>query len=353
LKIEYISIKNFRGLNIAISSLERNFLIMGRNDTGKSNICYAIRKILDPLIRRIPLLESDSSNHNKKDIEIALKIDVDGLNSIQRSKIGGYINSYEGHEYIYVVLKAVYNNELLFYEEKLCIGEKDIKELATNKTNDIDKVLDVIYIEPNYNYEKTVNNYFTYKKKKNDDNQKIISSNVLEQAKKMNIAISSDDIILEMTNEINQNNEFNDIFENMKFDITSTIEISNIYKSLDITFIDQDGNNIGNMGDGKVKTLSMLLKKSSYDKEKSKIIIVEEPENHMYPLLQKSYTRLVENLGMDQFIFTTHSPYIFDLKKMDQIIRLIKVKNETTYRAINIDENTYSFFWIYDERRNR
>ncbi|MFR4947841.1 ATP-dependent nuclease [Thomasclavelia spiroformis] len=344
MKIEYIKITNFRGLNIELTNLENSFLIMGRNDTGKSNLCYAIRKVLDPLIRRTPLIESDSTNHNKEDIMISIKVDVTNISTIQRSKIGDYLDNDEAHEYLSVTLVGEYNEELYFYEEKIIVGEVDKKEFATNKTNKIDSVLDVIYIEPNYNYEKNISNYFLFKKKDNEDNNKSISTTVLNQTNAMNEAIKNDDVVKDMTLEINDNVEFEEIFENVKFDITSKVDISNICKSLDISFVDENGQNVGNLGDGKVKTLSMLLKKSSYSKEKAKIIIIEEPENHMYPLLQKSYTKLIEQLHMDQFIFTSHSPYIFDLKKMDQIVRLTKEKNITKYSSINIEENTYSVF---------
>ena len=344
MKIEYIKITNFRGLNIELTNLENSFLIMGRNDTGKSNLCYAIRKVLDPLIRRTPLIESDSTNHNKEDIMISIKVDVTNISTIQRSKIGDYLDNDEAHEYLSVTLVGEYNEELYFYEEKIIVGEVDKKEFATNKTNKIGSVLDVIYIEPNYNYEKNISNYFLFKKKDNEDNNKSISTTVLNQTNAMNEAIKNDDVVKDMTLEINDNVEFEEIFENVKFDITSKVDISNICKSLDISFVDENGQNVGNLGDGKVKTLSMLLKKSSYSKEKAKIIIIEEPENHMYPLLQKSYTKLIEQLHMDQFIFTSHSPYIFDLKKMDQIVRLTKEKNITKYSSINIEENTYSVF---------
>lgn len=344
MKIKYIKIDNFRGLDIELNNLDKNFLIMGRNDTGKSNLCYAIRKVLDPLVRRVPLIESDSSNYNKKEIMITIKIDVENIPALQRSIIGDLLDSDDEGEYLFVSLEAIYNDELHFYEEKLVINEKERFEYATNKTNRIDQVLEVIYIEPNYNYEKNISNYFLYKKKDNEKQQKSISSLVLDKTKDMNDAIKNDVLVKEMTTEINENDDFNDIFENITFDITSKIDISNIYKSLDISFVDSDGHTIGNLGDGKTKTLSMLLKKASYSKEKSRIIVIEEPENHMYPLLQKSYTSLIEKLDMDQFIFTSHSPYIFDLKKMNQIVRLRKERNVTSFTSINIDEDTYSVF---------
>lgn len=55
--IEAISIKNFRGLDLDITDLKEESLIIGKNDSGKSNFCYAIRKIFDYNTRRGLLLE--------------------------------------------------------------------------------------------------------------------------------------------------------------------------------------------------------------------------------------------------------------------------------------------------------
>lgn len=226
----------------------------------------------------------------------------------------------------------------------MIFGNIDKKTVATNITNELDKILDIIYIEPNYNYERNMNNYFSYQKKNNESHERTISEEVLNQASKMNESISDDAIIKEMTASLNNNSEFEEIFEGISFKINSNIQVSNIYKSLEISFVDKAGNSIGNMGDGRIKTLSMLLKQLSYDDEKIKILIIEEPENHLYPLLQQTYSKLIESLKMNQFIFTSHSPYIVDFKKMEQIIRLIREGNLTTYRAMNIEENTFAQF---------
>lgn len=342
--ITFIKIKNFRGLDLCIDNLQTKFLIMGRNDTGKSNLCFAIRKVLDSAIRRIPFNENDSTNHNKENIEIEIKMIMNNITISQRSLIGKWLEPENDNEVLYVKLVAEYSQELMVYDEHLIFGNIDKKTVATNITNELDKILDIIYIEPNYNYERNMNNYFSYQKKNNESHERTVSEEVLNQASKMNESISDDAIIKEMTASLNNNSEFEEIFEGISFKINSNIQVSNIYKSLEISFVDKAGNSIGNMGDGRIKTLSMLLKQLSYDDEKIKILIIEEPENHLYPLLQQTYSKLIESLKMNQFIFTSHSPYIVDFKKMEQIIRLIREGNLTTYRAMNIEENTFAQF---------
>lgn len=47
MKIESLMIKNYRGLDIEIDHIESISTIIGQNDSGKSNICEAILKVLD------------------------------------------------------------------------------------------------------------------------------------------------------------------------------------------------------------------------------------------------------------------------------------------------------------------
>ena len=77
--IQEVKITNFRGLNIEIDNLKEDFLIIGKNDSGKSNFCYALRKVLDYNTRRIPLSISDSSNYNKENISIYIKFNLKNI----------------------------------------------------------------------------------------------------------------------------------------------------------------------------------------------------------------------------------------------------------------------------------
>ena len=72
--IEELLIQNFRGLDLNISGLYKDVLVIGKNDCGKTNLCYAIRKLLDYGTRRIPLNEQDSTDSNRLPITISIKI---------------------------------------------------------------------------------------------------------------------------------------------------------------------------------------------------------------------------------------------------------------------------------------
>ena len=74
MRIFYFEVKNFRGLDIKIDSIDKIATIIGQNDSGKSNICYAIMRTLDYEKRRVPLLESDSTNNNREKIFIIFSL---------------------------------------------------------------------------------------------------------------------------------------------------------------------------------------------------------------------------------------------------------------------------------------
>lgn len=50
--ISFLEIKNFRGIDIKIENINNIVTIIGQNDSGKSNICAAILKVLDYNKRR-------------------------------------------------------------------------------------------------------------------------------------------------------------------------------------------------------------------------------------------------------------------------------------------------------------
>jgi putative ATP-dependent endonuclease of OLD family len=141
---------------------------------------------------------------------------------------------------------------------------------------------------------------------------------------------------------LNSQPGFSKIFDNIKFRTESNINPSNIYKSLEIIPYDNRNQKYNSIGDGKNKTLSLLLKSVSKKIEKQKLLIVEEPENHLYPQLQRLYSNLVDSLMFDQIIITTHSPTIIDFHKMNTIIKLRRTASGVEHYVLNFDEDDYS-----------
>lgn len=325
MKIESLKIENYRGLNIEIDHLESISTIIGQNDSGKSNICEAILKVLDFEKRKKPFLESDSTMANKEPINIQIKLLLDNLSTDQYAIIREYIHKdNENNKYIVVRLESIYNNEILEYEDSLYIGDPKVDEIEVQAyhQNALDKILSVIYINPSYNKEKEQKNFFSFKEESNKENEKVFSNQIEDRLNQLKNDIQKEENIKEMQMDINQQGKFGEILDGVKFEIVPNIRMNSIYKSLDIVTLNEDGNEINNIGDGKNKIFSMLLKNKTYDDEKKKIYIVEEPENHLYVLLQRYYIEALMSLNPDQLLITTHSPYIIDFEKNNQIIKL-------------------------------
>ena len=348
--IESIKIENFRGLNIEISGVNKKVLIIGKNDSGKTSLCMAIRKVLDYEIRRIPFVESDSTNFNKAPIVIELQLNLEGITDTNKNRLGTLIDYNESSKQYFLNVKLIsnFNSDSNMYEEELHVGKIDETVFPTNKFTPIDKAIDVVYVNPVIDVEKQKKDFFVNRQQKSIDNDEVIMPIVKNSVDDLNGKIQDDPSIIKLVEEINLKEDFSQIFDNIEFKIKSNIDIANIYKSMDIYPYVKGTTNQVNIGDGKTKALSILLQKLSRNEDKQKIFIVEEPENHLYPLLQQHYASLIDTFNNGQIIYTSHSPFIIDFEKMNQIIKLIAETNENgrkvTSKSLNISTNDYKTF---------
>ena len=346
MKIESLVIKNYRGLDIEIDHMESISTIIGQNDSGKSNICEAILKVLDFEKRKQVFLETDSTMGNKEPIEIRIKLLLDDLTVDQYALIREYIHKDEKeNKYVVARLFSEYNSEILEYEDSLYLGDPDIDEIEIQayRQNPLDKILSVIYINPAYNKEREEKQFFLYKEEDNKEQQKVFSNKIEDRLEELKQDIQSETNIIEMQEEINEYGKFEDLLDKIKFEVVPNIRLNNIYKSLEILTLDKEGKELNNIGDGKNKIFSMLLKSKIYNNEKKKIYLVEEPENHLYVLLQKYYIEALKSLNPDQLIITTHSPYIVDFEKTNQIIKLDYNVKDNIRRVLKYNINNDEF----------
>lgn len=350
MQISSLSIKNYRGLDINIDSIEKVSIMIGQNDSGKTNICSAILKVLDYNRRRIPFAASDSTNSNKENIEIQVKLLANDLSNEQSAIIGSYIHiDSNSNKYIIVKLISVYNNDTLEYEDTLIYGDPDLdpKEIKVNSQTQLDKILSIVYINPVYDIENSKKEFFKFKESDNKENGIFFSENIINEISNLNDSIQAEDIINDIQKEINEKGEFKDLFDDLNFKVTPSIKEENIYKSLSVNAYDSNDNEFGSIGDGKSKIFSMILKSKIFKDDKQKIYIIEEPENHLYVLLQRVYISALLKMNPSQLIITTHSPYTIDFEKINQIIKI--TYNRTEFKRIvnsfnNINNDDFKKF---------
>lgn len=342
--ISSLKIHNYRGLDINIDSVEKIAIIIGQNDSGKTNICSAILKVLDYNKRKIPFLASDSTNSNLLDIEIEIKLIANDLTSEQAAIVGEYIHiDNNENKYILVKLVSKYNNDTFEYEDTLIYGDLDEKEIRTNSQTPLDKILSIIYINPVYDVDSSKREFFKFIESNNKENDIYFSDNISNEILQLNSCIQNEEIVTDIQKEINANGDFNELFGDLRFKVTPGIKEENLYKSLSISAYDTKNNEFNNIGDGRNKIFSMLLRSKTYKGEKQKIYIIEEPENHLYVLLQKIYISSLLSMNPSQLIITTHSPYTIDLEKINQVIKVAYDKDNDvrkiySFNGINNDD---------------
>ena len=322
--ISELEIKNFRGIDININNIEDVVTIIGQNDSGKSNVCSAILKVLDYSKRREPLTETDSTLCNRQEIFIKIKLEIDDLSLEQLAQLHEVIHEKNDKKYVFIQLTSTFNTDVLLYEDSLLIGDPEIdyKEYSITKQNPIDKVLSVIYINPTYDTKSETRHFFEYKEAKHIEENTKLSEEFEKSLSLLGENIKNEAALAEILDDINNLGNFEKMFDGISFELTPNIRTDNIYKSLEISTLDSKGNVLNNIGDGKSKIFSMLLKEKTYNDDKKKIIIVEEPENHLYVLLQKFYIDSLLSFKPCQMIITTHSPHVVDFEKTNQIIKI-------------------------------
>lgn len=351
MKIINIRIHNFRGLDVECNELEDKTLFIGQNDSGKSNICAAILKVFTFEKRRIPLVSSDSTFCNNLDIEFSFKLDLEGLNTEQLGMLQDWLYQEENKNYMDVWMICKYNSDTMQYEDELKFGQIDGDSgvIQTNKQNKLDKVLSIVYINPTYDLITEKKNYFGYKEIKKVENQQALGISIQNTISDLQRAVKEETLFQDVISDLNDLGDFGLIFDGMKFELSPNIKVESIFNSLDILNFNSEGNQIDYIGDGKSKVLSMILKAKTIDNNKCKIFIVEEPENHLYVLLQKYYLSALLSLSPHQLIITTHSPFIVDFEKLNHIFKVSKVYDEngfltTQIHSFNINNDDFKEF---------
>jgi len=123
-------------------------------------------------------------------------------------------------------------------------------------------------------------------------------------------------------------------------------------KNLIFNFVDNRWNkcDFDDFSDGQQSLLVMLFAIYGYDL-KDGMLIINEPEIHFHPQMQRSLARMLEkvneNIGT-QFIISTYSPLFINEKNISNVYRFAKIDGETELKnpAVNIDPDEASLVHI-------
>lgn len=118
------------------------------------------------------------------------------------------------------------------------------------------------------------------------------------------------------------------------FDMELDITYSNDLLTFDL--IDNFGNHplFSELSNGEQSLLSMIFIMYGYDLRDG-MIIINEPEIHFHPQMQRSFSRMIEKINQHiwtQFILSTYSPLFINETNIGNVYRFSKTNGETTIK---------------------
>ncbi len=316
-------VKNFRNFENCEIELSNKNLIFGMNDVGKSNLMYALRMLFDPSIRNIPLQKTDFNKKNiEKDIEISCLFDLSESSDYSNFLIAEIESAaINDSELFKISLIANYNNGYPIVNLKWGSDCKepliDIPMRGINRSL-LDNIFYCVFIPSQNNIDSSFKSY--KKELLSIHNSEDSDGDILEQIATENTAINTNisklSSVKKMEDEVNKILSYFD--NDYQIKISSNHQFGDIYSKLELFMHDNNSQDIyPTAGDGRIRKvmyslISYLLKNSQSSNRKIPILLIEEPENHLFISAQISLSRAIFNETFAPFIFlTTHSPQLF------------------------------------------
>ena len=325
--ISEIHIKGFRNFIDESIQLSEKTLIIGGNDTGKTNLLYALRILFDPSLssRDLELKSTDFNIHSCADsIEITAKLEnisEDYVNSALKGAID------DGVAYIRFSLSKGSDYEFFMGHSlealEPCNGRPYIKNLAieyVGSNRDLTAFL-----------KRQQNKLLAIARDQRDDEQ---TSEDDESVKRI-----QDDLI-ELNDQISNLHYINDSLSAVNEEM-SALSIGNdgytaklvagntdankLLDNLQLTYLRGDSPLVFG-GDGRGNQLYFATWMSEQQlikrREKAVIFAIEEPEAHLHPHQQRSLADYLSSTIDEQVLITTHSPQIVEKFSNGRILRL-------------------------------
>lgn len=355
MEIEKVVLKGFRNYVNSTVNLQSKTLIIGANDSGKTNFIFALRLLLDKSLSEsdIEPKESDfyvspvGTQHEDLSIEVHFKgIQEDAVLSILKGNV-----SSDGKS----ILRYEASRKTLDYSIKLGI---DKKHLTPVNSRFYLKYLNLKYVKSSRDLEKFVN---LEKRHLLKISQELRTEEEVESdQKQLEIIETNLDTINGLVSKLHYVNNATDAVNEELLKLSH--DLSNYSVHLDSgaiqtqQFIDNlklgastSGSKISLGGDGRNNQILMALWKAKsqreYDPESEVVFYcVEEPEAHLHPHQQR---KLADYLIKDlpgQTIITSHSPQI-TARYSPNAITHIKNSNNGSYAASNGCSNCISKEW--------
>jgi putative ATP-dependent endonuclease of OLD family len=374
MEVVSISIQNFRGIKSCTIPFRKNTLLICGNNVGKSTICEALDLVLGPeRLNRYPVIDEHDFYGSKyidngEPVFITIRAIIIGLSKETERAFVGNIAFWDSSK-----------NSLLTGDEgvEATDGEGVIKALVVEFIGHYNQAED----------EFQGKTYFTYPTKVEGqeldrfgrEQKRICGFLYLRTLRTGSRALSLEkgsllDIILKLQDDdrtkmweetlqslrdldppIHKITQLQPILEGVKERMNNFIKLNNTQNNLGfyasdltrehlrevITFFatsEFDSNLVpfNHLGTGAINTFVFALLTFIADLKGNVIFAMEEPEIALPPHTQRRITKYVMN-GMDQSIFTSHSPYVLEQFPPDSVVILNRdTQGQMTGNALNL-----------------
>lgn len=331
--IDKVIVKGFRNFRNASISLARSTLIIGANNSGKTNLIYALRILLDKTLSDSEIEPDESDFHIPQNGVASTKLSITVyFSDIQEDAV---LSSLKGHisDNAKCVLRYTAYREDLSYTLEL--GE-DLKSLQEIQSRYYLKYINLRYVKSQRDLEKYINSEKRQLLKLSSENRD--EEEVGDDQKQMERIGRSLEVLNERVRRLNYvkgaTDSINEELQKLAHDFSGysvqldsgAIQVQQFIDNLKLG-ASTSGSKVMLGGDGRNNQILMALWKAKSQREHdpdSEVVFycVEEPEAHLHPHQQRKLADYLINDLPGQTFITTHSPQVTARYKPDSILHI-------------------------------
>lgn len=346
MKLSKMYVKNYRNFVDNIININKETVVIGPNDVGKTNLLMAIRLVLDKSLSYLDLepQEKDFNIFADSD-EIVITLEFSNISEETDSYIYASLGHYIEDGNLYIMYKGYKDGDEKF-EFYISARNEEASFVKIPSRNTYINYINCVYLDSTRQLKQFLkksktNMIKSYKSNRTQDeitSDESLIDKIGSQVSELNSNIENISYINKSTRfikeELQSMSSHND---NLDIKLSSYNDPDDIMDNVEL--ISQiDGKNVNIGGDGRSNQIymSMWIKEMNekYDEKKQFVVfLLEEPESHLHFPLQSMTIRQIIKKITSQFIVTSHSPQVVMEFNPYSIVRLYFDNNKKTLIA--------------------